>query len=61
LVAKVVAANILTEETAKGLTVNALRELSTKIPTGSAANLVAGGFGVNANDDKLSRDLPGAA
>lgn len=50
LVGKVVKANLLSEDAAKGLTVNALKELAAKCQPGKAAALNSGGFG-GAKDD----------
>lgn len=60
LTAKVVANNLLTEETAKTLSVNALRELAGK-SAGSAAPIVQGQFQANAEDDKWKDYNPNAA
>lgn len=61
LTAKVVANNLLTEETAKTLSVNALRELAGKVK-GDAAPVNHGVFAANANGYKsLSDELPGGA
>lgn len=51
LVNKVVKANILTEDVAKGLTNAALKELAAKAEPGKAAPLNAGGFGGGGQDE----------
>jgi len=53
LVNKVVKANILTEDVAKGLTNAALKALADKAAPGKAAPLNAGGFG-GGNDDEFA-------
>jgi hypothetical protein len=53
LVNKVVKANILTEEAAKGLTNAALKELAAKAAPGKAAALNAGGFGGGSGTDEF--------
>jgi hypothetical protein len=61
LTAKVVANNLLTEETAKTLSVNALRELAGKVK-GDAAPITQGAFMPNTSGYKsLSDELPGGA
>jgi hypothetical protein len=61
LTAKVVANNLLTEETAKTLSVNALRELAGKV-NGDAAPITQGVFMPNNSGYKsLSDELPGEA
>lgn len=50
LTAKVVANNLLTEETAKGLTINALRELAGK-SSGEAAPVNQGSYSLNTNSE----------
>jgi hypothetical protein len=61
LTAKVVANNLLTEETAKTLSVNALRELAGKVK-GDAAPITQGVFMPNTSGYKsLSDELPGGA
>jgi hypothetical protein len=61
LTAKVVANNLLTEETAKTLSVNALRELAGKVK-GDAAPITQGVFMPNNSGYKsLSDELPGGA
>lgn len=61
LTAKVVANNLLTEETAKTLSVNALRELAGKVK-GDAAPIAQGVFVPNNSGYKsLSDELPGGA
>ncbi len=61
LTAKVVANNLLTEETAKTLSVNALRELAGKVK-GDAAPIAQGPFVINNSGYKsLSDELPGEA
>lgn len=58
LVAEVVKANLLDEDEAKELSINALTKLAAKAKPGTAANMF-GGFQSNTNDeDKLSSDLP---
>lgn len=51
LVAKVVGNKLLDEETAKGLAINALRQLAAKVVVNSAAPLVAGSYQPNAEND----------
>lgn len=57
LVNKVVKANLMDEETAKELTVNALRKLAEKVKPGKAAALNAGGFQANNDDEWAGYDL----
>lgn len=57
LVAKVVANKLLDEETAKGLAINALRQLAAKTPAGVAAPIVAGGFQPNSQGDDHWKDV----
>lgn len=52
LVSKVVANKLLDEETAKGLAINALRQLAEKSVVNSAAPLVAGSYQPNSQDDQ---------
>ena len=51
LVAKIVKANLMDEDTAKELTLNAARKLAEKAAPGKAAPVAAGGFN-NADDDE---------
>jgi len=51
LVNKVVKANLLSEDVAKGLTIDALKELANKAEPGKAAALNGGGFGGGTSDD----------
>jgi hypothetical protein len=60
LTAKVVANNLLTEETAKTLSVNALRELAGKVK-GNAAPVGQGQFQANAENDNWKDFNPNAA
>ncbi len=60
LTAKVVANKLLSEETAKTLSVNALRELAEKSAPGVAAPLL-GGFQLNAEDEGFKEYNPNAA
>lgn len=60
LTAKVVANNLLTEETAKDLTINALRELAGKVK-GDAAPVGQGQFQANAENDNWKDFDPNAA
>lgn len=60
LVAKVVAANLLDEETAKELTLNALRKLAPQTEPGKAAALNGGGFKQGADDEFAGIDLNAA-
>lgn len=60
LTAKVVANNLLTEETAKTLSINALRELASKAK-GDAAPVTQGQFEVNAENDNWKDFNPNAA
>lgn len=57
LVAEVVNADLLDEETAKGLEVNALQKLAAKAKPAGAVNMF-GGFGATNKSDELSDDLP---
>ena len=57
LVAQVVKANVLDEDAAKELTVNALRKLAEKAKPGKAAALNAGGFGGGQADDFAGYDI----
>lgn len=57
LVDKVVKANLLDEETATELTLNALRKLGEKVKPGKAAALNAGGFKPGADDEFADVDL----
>lgn len=61
LVARVVKANILTEDSAKTLSVNALTELAAKIPAAGDAAPIFGGRSTNSDDDGITFDLPGGA
>lgn len=57
LVDKVVKANLLDEETATELTLNALRKLGEKVKPGKAAALNAGGFKPGTDDEFADVDL----
>ena len=57
LVNQVVKANVLDEDAAKELTVNALRKLAEKAKPGKAAALNAGGFGGGQADDFADYDI----
>lgn len=61
LVARVVKANVMSEDTAKTLSVNALTELVSKLsPEGDAAPIFGARVG-NSDDSALRFDLPGGA
>lgn len=53
LVAKIVANNLLDEESAKELSVNSLRKLATKIKPGTAAPIVNSGFDSGSGEDEF--------
>lgn len=53
LVTKIVKANLMDEETAKELTLNAARKLADKCEPGKAASLNAGGFGGTGEADEF--------
>lgn len=53
LVAKIVANNLLDEESAKELSVNSLRKVATKIKPGTAAPIVNSGFDSGSGEDEF--------
>ena len=57
---KIVKANLMDEETAKELTLNAARKLAEKAKPGKAAPVAGGGFNTNADDEWAGYDLNAA-
>lgn len=60
-IATIVKANLLDEDSAKELTLNAARKLAEKAKPGKAAALNAGGFGGTGEDDEFADYDPNAA